>query len=113
MNDNLNNIETSCSELSRIADEQRKKMIQTNAYSYLDSSKQYSATHPNAMVTKGGSDDPMNIKGKGTGQYLDFSNGGGYYDIYGRADVMDSGRLRMLQKNKYTADKPYNCFIVE
>lgn len=113
MNDNLNNLEDSCNRLVRIADEQRKNMIITNAYSYLDSSKYYGANHPNATTQKGGTDDPLNIKGKGTGEYLDFTNGGGYYDIYGRPDVMDSGRLRLISKNKFSADKPYNCFIEE
>lgn len=108
-NDNNNKLEDSCSRLEKIANEARIKLITQNIYQD-EESKRYDARHPNATQKQGGYDDRRNNKGKGTGKYLDTSNGGGYTDINGRSDV-GGGRIATLQKNKYTPDKPYNCFI--
>lgn len=107
---NLNNIPDSCDKLSKIADEARNKLITLNIYQN-QSGKKYSAQHPNATQKQGGIDDVNNVKGKGTGVFLDTSNGGGKLDIEGRVDVIGSGRKRLLMLNKYTQDKKYECNI--
>lgn len=61
---------------------------------------QYTPQHPNATVQGGAPDDPMNIKGKGTGGYLDFNGGGGKYDRDAYRDVN--------RENKYSINKPYD-----
>ena len=83
-------MDLSCNELSRIAEEARKRILELNIYQD-EAGKRYSATHPNATQAQGGVDDFNNIKGKGTGIELDTSNGGGKYDIEGRPDVAGSG----------------------
>ena len=73
--------------------------IKGNTYQN-DESKQYSGTHKNAL----GDGD---VKGKGTGAFLDTYNGGGLHDEIGVADQADSGRKNNLIKNIYNKDKPY------
>ena len=68
--------------------------------------------HPNAKANVNGTDDPQNIKGKGTGVFLDSSGGGGFYDIYGDPSIPNTGRNAVNFLNKYTADKPYNCLPI-
>lgn len=110
-NDNNNALPDSCSRLTEIANQARERLIKLNVYQN-QAGKMYGAEHPNARQINGGADDPLNIKGKGTdGGYLDTSNGGGYYDIYGKPEVQGSGRKNLLLKNKYSADNPYDCFI--
>jgi hypothetical protein len=102
MNDNNNVNPKSCNRLEEIANEARKKLLTENIYQN-ETGKSYDSRHPNANQSKGGVDDRQNAKGKGTGQYMDSSNGGGSADI--------SARTNALLKNKYTKDKPYDCFI--
>lgn len=110
MNDNQNNIPNSCNRLTEIADKAREQLLLANVYQNIEG-KRYDVTHVNATQGQGGIDDRQNAKGKGTGNYLDTSNGGGSLDINGRADVFGSGRTRLLQLNKYSKDKPYDCFL--
>lgn len=102
--------EESCNLLTKIAEEARKNLKRLNIYQD-EAGKRYNETHPNATQAQGGVDDPINAKGKGTGGELDTSNGGGYYDINGRPDVIGSGRNAAFRVNKYTPDKHYDCFI--
>jgi hypothetical protein len=109
--DDNNLLGRSCSRLEEIANEARKNLLLQNVY-FNESSKKYDVNHPNANQSQGGVDDRLNIKGKGTfGGYLDTTNGGGYYDINGRPDVDGSGRNRLLAKNLYNRDKPYDCYV--
>jgi len=102
-------METSCELLTKIANEARAKLMASNVYNN-EVDKQYSVTHPNATQAFGGSDDPFNAKGKGTGVYLDSYAGGSNIDINGRPDVLNSGR-KGIYSNLYTPDKPYDCFV--
>ena len=108
--DNNNNVPKSCSRLEEIAEKARLGLISQNVYQN-ENNKRYGVTHPNATQETGGIDDRTNAKGKGTGEYMDTTNGGGDADINGRADVAGSGRKRLLQNNKYSKDNPYDCFI--
>jgi len=99
----------SCDRLTEIADKQRAELAALNAYQN-SNGKQYNASHPNATQETGGNDDPLNIKGKGTGTAFDTVNGGGYYDINGRADVNGSGR-NAHYTNEYNLTKHYDCVI--
>jgi hypothetical protein len=109
INDNLNTTPQSCNRLEEIAKEARERLIRDNIYQN-QLNKIYGVTHPNATQEKGGIDDRKNNKGKGTGDFLDTSKGGGNYDINGRSDVLGSGRKALLQLNKYTSKNPYDCF---
>jgi hypothetical protein len=109
MDDNNNVLGRSCSRLEEIAAKARQDLLIRNVY-HNETGKIYNENHPNALQAQGGSDDRLNIKGKGTAGYLDTENGGGYYDIYGRTDVDGSGRLRALQKNIYRKENPYDCY---
>lgn len=108
--DNLNNTPRSCNRLQDIAEEARHRLITQNLYQD-EVGKRYEAGHPNATQQGGGVDDRLNTKGKGTGEFMDTTNGGGYYDINGRPDVGGSGRKNLLENNKYSKDKPYDCFM--
>lgn len=109
-NDNNNNIPKSCSRLEEIANEARAKLIRDNVYQDV-AGQRYTSTHVNATQGGGGIDDRQNQKGKGTGEFLDTSKGGGSLDVNGRADVGGSGRKNLLTLNKYSADEPYDCFL--
>ena len=108
--DNNNTTPKSCNRLEEIAEDQRNRLLTENIYQD-KLGKIYGATHPNATQEQGGIDDRNNIKGKGTGEYLDTSKGGGSLDIFGRPDVQGSGRNNLLLLNKYNADNPYDCFL--
>ena len=108
--DNLNTIESSCDRLTAIANKARLDLITKNIYQDA-TGKQYTSTHPNATQAKGGIDDKSNQKGKGTGEYLDTSKGGGSLDVNGRIDVGTSGRNALLTLNRYSKDNPYKCII--
>jgi hypothetical protein len=110
INDNNNRLGRSCDRLGDIASKAREQLILQNVYQDL-SGKRYNSTHPNATQAQGGIDDRLNAKGKGTGEYLDTSNGGGSIDINGRPELGGGGRLDALTKNIYTKDNPYDCFI--
>ena len=110
MNDNNNRLGRSCDRLSEIAEIARQNLVTQNIYQNVEG-KTYTSRHPNATQVQGGVDDRTNIKGKGTGEYLDTRGGGGYYDINGRPELGGGGRNALLSKNIYTADNPYDCFI--
>lgn len=93
-----------CKTATEIAKLQRAKMMSQNVY---NASNPYSPTHVNALQKSGAQDDPMNRKGKGTGQWMDTTNGGSHYDIHGHPLVPNSGRNALLASNKYN---PNNIF---
>lgn len=99
-----NSNETSCETTKKIAEENRNKSFSSNVYS---PDNPYTGLHPNALQKNGSPDDPTNYKGKGTGNFLDTSNGGGYYDIYGHPKTPNSGRNALLASNRYS---PTNQF---
>jgi hypothetical protein len=75
--------------LSKIAEEQRKRLFPRNDYKPTD---QYSSVHPNAIA-----DGDAN--GKGTGVFLDTINGGSSIDALERKNG--------IKVNEYQANKPY------
>lgn len=79
-------------EMSRYAEEQRKKLLPQNAFA-VDGDK-YSATHPDAVS------DGDDI-GRGTGNFLDIYS----KNIGTRTDVQ--ARKDDLIINKYSSNKPY------
>ena len=103
--------------LSEIAEQQRNLLLPRNVYNSSGDAKKYSSVHPNALAHDNGSDDPRDIKGKGTGQYLDTDpdnqrGAGGHYDIYGSDFDITSGRLNNLKVNKFNKDNPYTAPII-
>ena len=110
INDNNNRLNPSCDRLGQIAEEARQGLITQNVYQDI-SGKRYDATHPNATQAQGGVDDRLNVKGKGTGEYLDTTNGGGYTDQFGKPELGIGARQDAFTKNIYTRDNPYDCFI--
>lgn len=98
-----------CNRLTDIANEARAKLAALNAYQNV-AGKIYGASHPNATQDQGGNDDPLNVKGKGTQSQFDTENGGGFYDINGRPDVTNSGRIAHYS-NLYNKNNNYNCII--
>lgn len=108
--DNNNRLKSSCDRLSEIADKARENLITQNVYQNLPG-KSYNSRHPNATQEQGGVDDRNNIKGKGTGQYLDTTNGGSSVDVNGKPELGIGGRADAQTKNLYTSDNPYDCFI--
>jgi hypothetical protein len=87
------------SKLEELAKDIRKDNIKGNTYQNVEG-KNYGGTHKNAL----GDGD---VKGKGTGTFLDTYNGGGLHDEIGVADQADSGRKNNIKKNTYNADKQY------
>lgn len=101
--------QNSCSRLEEIAKSTRESLLVKNIYQ--DAANfQYGLTHPNATRQKGGIDDPLNIKGKGTGILFDTNNGGSDIDINGLPSVNGSGRNAIYSVNQYNPDKKYDCF---
>lgn len=100
--------------LDDYAKEQRDFLFPKNTYNSTGDAKKYSPTHPNALAHEKGSDDPRDIKGKGTGQYLDTNpddqkGAGGHYDIFGSDFDISSGRINNLKFNKYNKDNEYKA----
>ena len=100
------------SKLEQLADEYRVENLKGNIYQK-DEGKQYSDKHPNA--TSDG-----DIKGKGTGEYLDTYNGGSETDIKGDANIAKTGRNALIAENEskngsvngpngYGPNKPYRA----
>lgn len=73
---------------------------------------QYTNEHPNATTMAGASDDPKNIKGKGTGKFLDTENGGGFIDVNGDPTVPNSGYRGQIGLNTWTPDKQYDPYEI-
>lgn len=101
------NYQTACSRLDEIAQERRRALTITNVYSNTTGNI-YGVTHPNATQAVGDR-DPDNIRGKGTGQFLDTNNGGSSLDINGTPDFPNSGRVGTLFLNYYNRTRPYEC----
>ena len=74
-----------------------------NTYNNADDSNNYSATHSRAL-----SDNATPVNGKGTGIFLDTSNGGGSQDINGAPDAAGSGRLQNVAVNAFNEANQYN-----
>lgn len=102
-------MEKTCSRLEEIANATREALLVKNVYQDQFGFR-YDVTHPNATTAKGGVDDPLNLKGKGTGVLFDTSNGGSAVDVYGIPSVSDSGRNAIYSINQYNPDKKYDCF---
>jgi hypothetical protein len=100
------------SKLALIGEEERNKLQIKNIYR-MEGTNQYSDRHPNALATENGSDDPQNIKGKGTDQGNPYESGGGHMDIYGNGIDMASGRKGNLVKNHYSPENPYPFTSIE
>jgi hypothetical protein len=81
------------SELEKAAIEARKQLLAKNEYNSSDSSKEYSANHPNA---KSDGDN----KGRDTGIYLDSS------DNVGTSEDIQK-RIALKAKNEYNKNKKY------
>jgi hypothetical protein len=79
-------------QMSRIADEQRKKLLPQNAFSV--DGDLYSSVHPDAL-------SDGDAIGRGTGKELDVYN----TTIGTRDDLI--ARKEDLMVNKYSSDKPY------
>ena len=105
----INPLDSSCSPLEKLAEQARLRLLQLNLYN--SSNNVYTKDHPNATITRGGSDDPFNAKGKGTGIYLDTSNGGSAIDANGSPSVPESGRKLVFMLNKWNVNNQYNCRI--
>lgn len=105
------------SKLEEIGREQRDKLAPKNVYNSSDTAKNYSSTHPNAKAHDHGSDDPRDLKGKGTGIYLDTNpdnatGAGGYQDIFGNDSDIGSGRIKNVLINKYKSTNEYTQPII-
>jgi len=86
--------------LEEVALAQRAALIPKNTYNGKDSNNNYSSTHKNAK-------SDGDIKGKGTGVFLDTANGGGEYDINGNPSIAGSGRKNNVVINKYKDGQGY------
>jgi hypothetical protein len=102
-------MQKTCSRLEEIANATRETLLVKNVYQD-ESGLRYDVTHPNATTAKGGVDDPLNAKGKGTGIRFDTANGGSEIDANGIPSVSDSGRNTIYTLNQYNPDKKYDCF---
>ena len=88
--------------LEEIAIEARKGLLIKNTFNDTASENNYSATHTNAK-----SDETTPKNGKGTGVFLDTSNGGSSEDINGIASAAGSGRIGNIKVNEYNEDNKY------
>ena len=105
------------SKLEDIGKQKRDELLPRNVYNSSGDAKKYSAIHPNALAHDHGSDDPRDLKGKGTGEYLDTNpdnetGAGGYYDIFGSDYDVASGRIKNLLFNKYKSTDEYKAPII-
>lgn len=105
------------SRIEEIGKQQRDALVPKNVYNSSSDAKRYSSVHPNALAHDHGSDDPRDLKGKGTGEYLDTNpdaqtGAGGFYDIFGSDFDTSSGRLNNLKVNKYNSNNPYTDPII-
>lgn len=92
--------------LTQAAEDARNRALGLNIYKK-EAGTNYGSTHPNALANENGSDDPTNIKGKGTGVLLDTFNGGGTEDINGALNQPGSGRIANLLTNKFSPQNTY------
>ena len=89
--------------LQDYAIEKRGELSAKNIYNEIEGSD-YTAQHTRAL-----SDSKTPIQGKGTGIFLDVTNGGGDYDINGNPIIVGSGRIKNLGVNEYGDSKPYKA----
>ena len=89
--------------LQDYAIEARDILESKNIYTDIEG-MQYNSQHTRAL-----SDTETPIQGKGTGVYLDVTNGGGSLDIYGNTTIVGSGRIKNLAINEYGNDNPYTA----
>jgi hypothetical protein len=99
-----------CSKLEELANTARESMLSKNVYT---PNSQYSSSHPNATQAGGGIDDPLNVKGKGTGITLDTTNGGSSIDVNGSPSIAVPTGRAALQGNEYNSNNIYSCFVSE
>jgi hypothetical protein len=99
-------MEKSCNILSAVAEAQRNALTNINVY---NGSRNYTSTDVNATVAAGLADDPQNIRGKGTGRYLDTTNGGSSVDKHGIPSLGALGRDGIYVENFYTPNLVYDC----
>lgn len=88
--------------LEQAALQQRGVLIPLNTYNHASPNNEYSGQHPNAL----GDGD---IKGKGTGIFLDILNGGGDLDINGNPNYAGSGRIQNVAVNQYNSNQAYTA----
>ena len=94
-----------CSELKNIANEKRIELLGLTNYSI---DNPYGANHADANQAIG-NNDPLNLKGRGTGIPFDTSfEVGNTFDKEGDVNVSGSGRKAVFT-NKYNINNPYNC----
>lgn len=90
-------------ELERIAIEKRNELVAKNVYNSSADEQKYSATH-----TRAKSDDETPVHGKGTGVFMDTTNGGSSVDINGNPEAPGSGRIKNIATNQYNKDNDYD-----
>lgn len=91
------------SKLELIAIAQRNVIIPFNTYN-LEPTQNYQSTHTRAL-----SDNATPNYGKGTGVYLDTTNGGSSIDVNGIAAAAGSGRLGNVAFNEYNQNNGYTA----
>jgi hypothetical protein len=97
-----------CDRLTDVGLDQRNRLLGLNVYNQIRE-RNYGSTHPNALADSNGSDDPTNVKGKGTGVFLDTFNGGGTDDIEGTPSQPGSGRIKNILVNKFNIGNTYKA----
>jgi hypothetical protein len=107
LTNNTINQDSSCDRLTQFAEEYRRRLVIENGYNDTTGNR-YNAQHPNATQAVGGR-DPQNVRGRGTGVFLDTTNGGTSVDINGLPEYPNSGRNGINFLNRYTAQTPYSC----
>jgi hypothetical protein len=90
-------------ELEKIAIQKRKELISKNVYNSSADEQNYSAMHTRAL-----SDTETPNHGKGTGKYLDTTEGGSNIDINGNPEAPGSGRVKNIATNEYNQDNDYD-----
>lgn len=90
------------SKLEEIAIAQRNILVAINPFDNADPSQNYTAVHTKAL-----SDNITPVQGKGTGIFMDTTNGGGSLDINGAAQFPGSGRLAEIAANQFQPTTPY------
>lgn len=96
----------SCDLLTQIGEQKRKETAQYNVYGDF---RVYTQNDVNATTATGLADDPNNVKGKGTGVYLDTKKGGSSVDQHGNPALGSFGRDAIFLDNFYTPNSVYDC----
>lgn len=93
------------SKLEQIAIQERATMLAANTYDSAAPANGYSETHTRAL-----SDTLTPDYGKGTGVFMDTTNGGSDIDINGNPNISASGRLANIAINQYNGNTPANGY---